>query len=113
MNIEWKKEDDENVMARLAYDDLEVTVVAVPRSALNGEDGPVIMPLMEPNERIIAFSDEGITNTIGTLKSVGSAAFRIGVAVGEALAHDVIERRIRETIASTIIDIGEDSDEGI
>jgi flagellar biosynthesis/type III secretory pathway protein FliH len=91
MAIEWNEFDDQNVLGKMEVEGLTVTVVAAPRSALNGENGPVVMPLAEEKERLLAFADEFIMDLIEQHQEVGAAAFKVGVLAGFTLAQELGE----------------------
>jgi len=93
--VQEAEADVHNIIFIFTDDNLAVTGVHVPKSALNGENGPIIFKNSKPNCLTAAFAREYIEERIQRADEVGEEA-----GLGEVIADQVwiseLERMVEE-----------------
>ena len=88
-------EEVHNIIFVFTDNDVAVTGVHVPRSALNGEDGPVIFKNSKENSLTAAFSREYIEERIQRADEVGERA-GLGSVIADQVWISELEKIVEE-----------------
>ena len=88
-------EEVHNIIFVFTDNDVAVTGVHVPRSALNGEDGPVIFKNSKENSLTAAFSREYIEERIQRADDVGERA-GLGSVIADQVWISELEKIVEE-----------------
>lgn len=93
--IKETEADVHNIIFVFTDNDIAVTGMHVPRSALNGEDGPVIFKSSKPNSLSAVFAREYIEERIKRADDVGERA-GLGSLVADQIWINELERLVEE-----------------
>ena len=85
-DIEWVQDGDHSLMGTMMFGKQSVSAIAVPRSSIEGEDGPVLIPVIDDDVLIVALAEEYIEKELVNADNRMEATFRLGVLVGHTLA---------------------------
>lgn len=93
--VQETEADVHNIIFIFTDDNVAVTGVHVPKSALNGENGPIIFKNSKPNSLTAAFAREYIEERIQRADEVGEEA-GLGQVIADQVWISELERMVEE-----------------